>query len=231
MEENRKNIAIVSLGGSMLAPDLPDPVFVKAFVSLITERVKKGRRFIIVTGGGKTCRNYQEALKKVRNITDEENDWMGIYTTHFNGQFLRLAFGDLAHQEVITEYGTKPSFDEAILIGGGEVPGHSTDYDAVLLANMFGAKHIVNVSNTTYVYTADPRKDKDAKALPRLTWEEYLSYIPAEWTPGLSTPFDPTAAKLAHENGLSVAIVNGQNLGEVAKALDEEDFEGSFISS
>src|SRR6185369_15173764 len=132
-----QDITVISLGGSMLAPDLPDPIFTKAFVELIKERVDQGRRFIIVTGGGKTCRNYQNALAAVRPVTSDENDWMGIYTTHFNAQFLRLAFGDIAHAEVATKYGTPITFTESVLIGAGEVPGHSTDFDAVLLAKMF----------------------------------------------------------------------------------------------
>jgi uridylate kinase len=213
----------------MIAPDLPDPKFVKAFVELIKARVKKGRRFIIVTGGGKTCRNYQQALAAVRPVTDEENDWMGIYTTHFNAHFLRLALGKIAHKEIATKYGKKLSFKTPVLVGAGEVPGHSTDFDAVLLAKMFGAQHVVNISNTDYVYTADPRKDKKAKPLPALSWKEYLALLPKKWSPGLSSPFDMHASKLAEKTKLTVSIVNGGKMKEVAQAIDHQKFEGSII--
>ncbi len=225
------SVTVISLGGSMIVPDLPDPVFVKAFVELIKARTKGGRRFIIVTGGGKTCRNYQNALAAVRPVTDDDNDWMGIYTTHFNAQLMRLAFGKLAHKEVATKYGKKLSFKTPVLIGGGEVPGHSTDFDAVLLAKMFKAKHVVNISNTDYVYTADPRKDANAKPLPKLTWNEYLALLPKKWTPGFSSPFDMHAASLAKKAGLTVSIVNGGMLDEVAKAIDGDSFRGSTIGS
>src|SRR6185295_17368859 len=119
MAQTGEAITVISLGGSMIAPDLPDPVFVKKFVELISERVKQGRRFIIVTGGGKTCRNYQDALAKVRTVTSDENDWMGIYTTHFNAHFMRLAFGELAHKTIATEYATPIEFSEPVLIGAG----------------------------------------------------------------------------------------------------------------
>jgi len=231
MGKKKGDMTVISLGGSMIAPELPDPAFVKAFVELITARVKKGRRFIIVTGGGRTCRNYQNALAQVRNVTDDENDWMGIYTTHFNAQFMRLAFGELAHKKVATEYGKKISFKTPVLIGAGEVPGHSTDFDAVLLAKMFGAKHIVNISNIDYVYTADPRKYAGAQPLPRLSWDEYLALLPKRWVPGLSSPFDMTAAALAKKARLTVSIVNGSKLKEVANALDNKAFQGSLIAS
>ncbi|MDE2079318.1 MAG: UMP kinase [Patescibacteria group bacterium] len=231
MTKKHGDITVISLGGSMIAPELPDPKFVKGFVELVKARVKKGRRFIIVTGGGKTCRNYQNALAEVRKVTDDENDWMGIYTTHYNAQFIRMALGEkLAGKTVATAYGKKLPFTTPVLVGGGEVPGHSTDYDAVLLARMFGAKHVVNVSNIDYVYTADPRKVKDAKPLPELTWKEYLALLPKKWTPGLSSPFDMTASKLAQKLGLTVSIVNGGKLAEVANAIDHKTFSGSVIS-
>lgn len=229
--EKGSAITVISLGGSMIAPELPDPVFVKAFVEMITARVKKGRRFIVVTGGGKTCRHYQNALAQVRKVSNDENDWMGIYTTHFNAQFMRLAFGPLAHKEVATSYRKKISFKAPVLIGGGEVPGHSTDYDAVLLAKMFNAKHVVNISNTDYVYTADPRKYAGAQPLPKLSWDEYLALLPKKWIPGLSSPFDMHAADLAKKIGLTVSIVNGGSLKEVANALDNKKFQGSIIAS
>ena len=229
MDKKTKEITVISLGGSMIAPDLPDPAFVKAFVGLIAERAKKGRRFIIVTGGGRTCRNYQNALAQIRNVSSDENDWMGIYTTHFNAQFMRLAFGALAHKEVATSYRKKIAFKTPVLVGGGEVPGHSTDYDAVLLAKMFGAKHVVNISNTDFVYTADPRKYAGAQPLPRLSWDEYLALLPKKWTPGLSSPFDMHAAALAKKAKLTVSIVNGGKMKEVANALDNKTFQGSII--
>lgn len=226
----QSNITVISLGGSMVVPDLPDPVFVKAFVGMIAERAKKGRRFIIVVGGGKTCRNYQNALAEVRPVSDTENDWMGIYTTHFNAEFMRLAFGKLAHKEVVAKYGKKITFKTPVLIGAGELPGHSTDFDAVLLAKMFKAKNVVNISNIDFVYTADPRKNPDARPLPKLSWNEYLALLPKKWTPGFSSPFDVKASAIAKKTKLTVSIVNGNSLTEIAKALDGNEFRGSVIS-
>lgn len=225
----KRDVTVISLGGSMIAPDLPDPSFVKAFVALVTKRVQKGRRFIIVTGGGKTCRNYQNALAAVRKVSDTDNDWMGIFTTRFNAEFVRLAFGKLAEGEVAVHFGKKVKFTKPVMLAAGEEPGHSTDFDAVLLAKMFGAKHVVNVSNVDHVYTADPRKVPSAKPLPRLSWNEYLALLPKKWKPGLSSPFDMKAAALAKQARLTVAIVNGAKLAEVAKAIDGKPFDGSVI--
>lgn len=223
-------VTVISLGGSMIVPDLPDPVFVKKFVALIKARVKKGRKFIIVTGGGKTCRNYQEALSEVRKLSSDENDWMGIFTTHFNAQFMRLAFGPLAEKDIAIRFGKKINFTKSVLIAAGELPGHSTDFDAVLLAKMFGGSHVVNISNIDFVYSADPRKDKNAVAIPRLSWNEYLALLPKKWVPGFSSPFDMKAAAMAKKAKLSVSIVNGNQMEEIEKALDQKEFRGSVIA-
>lgn len=224
-----KDVTVISLGGSMIVPDLPDPQFVKEFVNIITKRVKKGRRFVIVTGGGKTCRNYQNALSEVRKLSSDENDWMGIYTTHFNAHFMRLAFGKLAEKDIAVHFSKKLPFTKSVLVAAGELPGHSTDFDAVLLAKMFGSSHVVNISNIDFVYTADPRKNKNAKPLPRVSWKDYLALLPKKWTPGFSSPFDMKAAAIAKKAKLTVSIVNGNLLKEVEKALDQEEFRGSII--
>ena len=224
-------LTIISLGGSIVVPESPDIAFIKGFTSLIRERAREGWKFIIVVGGGKPARNYQKALGEMRQVSNEENDWMGIYATHLNAQFMRLLLGELAHPEICTQYKTKVDFTEPVLVGAGAEPGHSTDYDAILLAQMFETKHVVNVSNIDYVYTTDPRKDPNAKALPKLSWSEYLALLPKDWTPGFSSPFDVEASKLAAESGVTVSIVNGAKLEEVAKAIDNNNFEGTVITS
>jgi uridylate kinase len=54
--------------------------------------------------------------------------------------------------------------------------------------------------------------------------------IPKEWDPGLSSPFDPVAAKEAEAIGLEVAIINGAKLEELSNYLDDKPFVGTIIS-
>ena len=44
----------------------------------------------------------------------------------------------------------KIDFKEKILVAAGWKPGFSTDFDAVLLAKMFGVKKIIKVSKFLY---------------------------------------------------------------------------------
>ncbi len=225
-----KPVTIISLGGSTIAPDIPNGEFVRSFVELIKERAAKGRRFVIVCGGGKTSRNYHKALAEAGNTNADDADWIGIYATHLNAELIRLALGKLAHPVIVKDPTKKVPWKSKVLIAGGWKPGRSTDYDAVLLAKMFGAKQLVNVSNIDYVYTADPKKDPNARSLPQMTWEELIAMLPSKWSPNLSSPFDPIAARLASKLRLSASVVNGDSLADVARAIDEMPFRGTTIT-
>src|SRR5690606_24632140 len=106
----------------------------------------------------------------------------------------------------------------------GYHPGASTDYRAVQIAGHIDAKKIVNLSNTDYIYTADPRKDLKAEKIEDITWNDFRALIPAEWNPGLSAPFDPVAARAAEALGIEVASINGEDLRELANYLDDKPF-------
>jgi uridylate kinase len=80
------------------------------------------------------------------------------------------------------------------------------------------------------VYTADPKKDQNARALPQITWKELIAMLPSKWSPNLSSPFDPIAARLASKLKLSASIVNGALLADVARAIDEMPFRGTTIT-
>ena len=70
----------------------------------------------------------------------------------------------------------------------------------------------------------------DAKKIENITWTDFRALIPTEWDPGLSTPFDPIAAKVADEKGIEVAIINGARPDALKNYLHNEEFIGTKIS-
>jgi uridylate kinase len=226
----KKPVTVVSLGGSMIIPDTVNAEFVKAFTDAILERVKKGRRFVIVAGGGKTARIYQTGLREIGIGDSKALDWIGIYATHLNAEVLRLSFGKTAHADVLKDPEKKVSWKTPVLVAGGGFPGWSTDYDAIVLAERYGADTVVNISNIDYVYTADPKKDPTARPIPQITWKDLIAMLPAKWSPGLSSPFDPVAARKAQKLKLTVSIINGASLADIGRALDGLPFRGTVIT-
>lgn len=222
---------VMSVGGSLIVPDQIDTAFLSTLRSLIEEQTAQGRRFIIITGGGKTARRYADAAKEVVPLDNEDLDWLGIHATRMNAHLVRTIFRDLAHPVIVTNPDDVLDVPKTakLIIAAGYRPGASTDMRAVQIAQRVGAKKVINLSNTEYVYTADPKKDPAAQKIEDITWEEFRKLIPEEWDPGLNSPFDPVAAKEAQELNIEVACIGGQNFDSLKQYLQGENFTGTRI--
>jgi uridylate kinase len=230
MNANERERIVVSVGGSLIVPDGIDTNFLTRFKKLILDKVQQGLSFSIIAGGGKTARRYQDAFATFLPISRQDLDWVGIHATRLNAQLLRNIFVGYAHPHVIKNPTLDIEAKGPVIIAAGWKPGWSTDYCAVLMAKNLGARRLVNLSNIDYVYESDPRKNPDAKKIEKISWADFRKLIPEEWDPGLSSPFDPVAAKEAESLGLEVAIINGAKLEEFSNYLDGKPFVGTIIS-
>lgn len=225
-------IFVLSVGGSLISTkDGVNVKFLKGLKSFIEARVKKGERFVLTCGGGRVCREYQNALKEVRKASSVDLDWMGIAATRYNASLVRLMFKEIAYPEVVNKPDTKHPFKQKVMAVCGNVPGHSSDNDAVHIANTYEAGTVINLTNVDKVYTADPNVDKDAKPIDSITWKEYLKMFGGEWVPGANYPFDPVASKFAHKKDLRVVIALGSDFKNLGKILDGKKFIGTEIQN
>lgn len=222
---------VISVGGSLIVPDQIDITFLKKFKAFILKYTAQGARFVIITGGGKTARRYQEAARKVSNLEADDLDWLGLHATRLNGHLLRTIFRDIAHPVIVTnpdEVLDVPA-SATLIIAAGYRPGASTDLRAVQIAMHLGATRLINLSNIDHAYDKDPKKYKNAQPIKATDWTSFRALLPDHWDPGLSSPFDPIAAREAHTAGIEVAIINGTRLGEVRKYLDGKRFVGTLV--
>ncbi|MBI5621567.1 UMP kinase [Candidatus Falkowbacteria bacterium] len=226
-----KKTIVISLGGSLVAPreGVIDYQFLKKFKQLITKHLKRGTRFIIVVGGGKTARAYQAAARRVGQLTAEDIDWIGIHSTRLNAHLLRTIFRASAHAKIVTNPNETEKFREPVLIGAGWRPGWSTDYVAARLATGYGAVEVVNLSNIDYVYSRDPRQYRDAKKIIHSDWVQFKKIVGTKWTPGANLPFDPVASRWASQHRLRVLITNGKKLAALDRYLSGGRFSGTVI--
>jgi len=224
-------IIVISLGGSLICPDRIDTGFLKRFKEIIEKHIKKGSRFILITGGGRTARNYQSAANEITGVDKDDLDWLGIHATMINAHLIRTIFRKHARPRINHDPTEKiDDFKEKILVASGWKPGCSTDYDAVLLAKQFGVKKVINLSNIDYVYDKDPSKFPDAKPFKEMKWKEFRQIFGDKWDPGLNVPFDPVASKEAETDQMTVYIINGANLENLDDLLEGKEFVGTTIS-
>ncbi|PIR68281.1 UMP kinase [Candidatus Nomurabacteria bacterium CG10_big_fil_rev_8_21_14_0_10_35_16] len=225
----KEETIVISLGGSIIIPEELDTEFLANFRELILKYVAQGKKIIITTGGGKICRKYQDAAKKLSDPSSEDLDWIGIAALKLNAELVRVLFKDKAHPEVIADLSKPFIFEKPIVIGSAYRPNASSDVDAILAAITVGAKRVINLSNIDYAYDKDPNKYPDAKKIENISWAEYRDLIPKEWNPGLSTPFDPVASEMAEKEGIEVDILNGCDIANLDKCLNGEKFMGTVI--
>ncbi|MCL2833534.1 MAG: UMP kinase [Treponema sp.] len=230
-------ITVISLGGSIVAPDKVDEDFLKNFVLLIKEFLQKDekQRFILIIGGGSPARDWQKAYRNICAMTsaqssDEQADWIGIMATRLNARLVKAAMGEWCAQEVVTDPTRVEPLIGRVLVASGWKPGFSTDYDAVLLAERFNADCVINLSNIAKVYTDDPKKNPDAVPIDTITWHDFCKLVGDEWVPGKNAPFDPVASRHAWKIGLKVICAAGKDLDNLRNILSGGHFTGTIIS-
>jgi uridylate kinase len=226
------DVKVISLGGSIIAPDGVDVSFLRSFRAAILSYLGEdaGRRLILVCGGGKVCRDYQRAFREIVPDRPDAEDWIGVAATRVNAELVRQLLAPHCPDPVVLDPSAVSLFTGRVLVGGGWKPGFSSDFDAVVLAERFSAGTVLNLSNIDRVYTADPRRDPAARPLDRVSWGELLSLIGEEWKPGLNAPFDPVAAKRARAAGLTCVVAAGRDVANTVAILTGKPYVGTTIS-
>ncbi|MFH1246169.1 MAG: UMP kinase [Candidatus Liptonbacteria bacterium] len=230
MKHTFGNTIVIALGGSIVHPDHIDVEFLKKLKPFVSKAASGGKKIVLVIGGGKLARLFQDAAHGVSNIVDEDKDWLGIHATRLNAHLLRTIFKDIAGPVVLDERFKIKKPKCPLTIASGWRPGWSTDYVAAQLAADFGAREVVIAGKPAFVYDKDPHKFSGAVPLPELTWKEYKKLIPHKWIPGLNAPVDPVAAALAEKEKLRAIIINGKDLKNFGALLNGKEFKGSIIS-
>lgn len=224
---------VLSVGGSIVAPERPDEAFLHHFIGLCKAyaRMTSGYRLVLVIGGGAPARVWQGVYRDIcqDQAKKDEADWIGIMATRLNAQLVKACLGEFCTDPVVTDPTGEVHFTGKVLVAGGWKPGFSTDNDAVLLAEKFGAKTVVNLSNIEKVYTDDPRKNSAARPIDAMSWDEFIALVGSEWEPGKNAPFDPVASRKAKELGISVICASGRDLDNIRSILEEREFVGTMI--
>lgn len=225
---------VISVGGSLIVPNGGiDTKFLKNLNRFVRKQLAKNkhRQFFLITGGGKIARHYRDAGKAVlgHDLSNEDMDWLAIHTTRLNAHLVRTIFRDIAHPYLIDDYDYIRKANEPVVVGAGWKPGWSTDFDAVLVCEDYGAKEIINLSNVSKVYNKDPKKYKDAMPLDKISWKDFRKLVGDKWSPGMNAPFDPIASKKAQELNLRVAFMEGNNFSNLENYIEGKKFIGTII--
>lgn len=222
-----KQPIVISLGGSVIAPNDIDVAFIRAFARFV-KKWNRHSQMAIICGGGAPARRMIAAARALGVKRDDDLHWIGIRQTQVNAELVRVVLG--AKSPVLTTYTSTSRLRQRVVVAAGRRPGASTDLGAVILARALGSQTVYNVTNVAGVYSADPRRRVGARLLPKLTWQRFRSMFGNVVRPGMHVPFDPVAARLAERSGIRVVMLSS-NLKNFERALSDGHFRGTFIGS
>ena len=227
---NSTDKVVVSIGGSILVPGDNDSEYISKLAEML-KGIRDEVQIAIVCGGGKTARYYAETGKALGG-DPYQLDVLGIGATRLNAQLLSLALGDMPDEVPRSaEETARRSQPGKIVVMGGTFPGHTTDAVATMVAREMEADRVVNATSVDAVYTDDPRKNKDAKRIEKMTITELGDIVYKEHDASKSSVFDPLGVKIAALHKIDIMMVDGRNLEELRKAILGQPFSGTTVNS
>lgn len=222
-----KESIVISLGGSVVLADDLAPTYFKQLSSLL-KRFSRQYRYYLVIGGGAPSRMYIRH-GRLFDFSENQLDELGIMVTRVNARMMCFILGvDQKHIPETTDEAL--SIPSNIILMGGTVPGHSTDFVGAELAIKAHASKYIIATNVDGVYDKDPRKHSDAAFLPNIHIDNLLKQYGSLWdAAGSNMVIDGPALYLIKKHKLSTCVINGNKLGELQHILEKKSFYGTRI--
>jgi len=226
----KKEIIVLSLGGSLIIPNEIDLKFLKELKKIIKKHTKK-YKFIFVCGGGSTARRYIMALDKA-GINDKLQSLSGISATRMNARFMNYFFGlnpknGIPHSIKTLEKSIKNQ--DIVFCGALEYkPKQTSDSTAAEITQHFRSVFI-NLTNVSGLHDKNPKKHKNAKFIPKISWKNFDKLAnKMKFSPGQHFVLDQTASKVILRNKIPTFIL-GKDVKQLDNFLNEKKFKGTEI--
>jgi uridylate kinase len=221
-----RRVVVKVSGEALMGPDsfgIHQPTLGRIAADLVASQ-RLGVAIAVVVGGGNIFRGVNVSEKGIARAT---GDMMGMLATVMNALALEGAIekaglaartmSALTMPEVCEAYERRRALRHleqgrmVLLAGGTGNPFFTTDTTAVLRAAEIGAEAVLKATDVDGVYSADPKKDQNAKRYDRLTHREAIER-------NLKV-MDTTAFALARENRMPIIVFSIREKEAIAAVL------------
>jgi uridylate kinase len=223
---------VISVGGSVLAPDL-EAGQVAAHADVVERLAADGFELGVVVGGGPMARRYIRAAREL-GANEVLLDQLGIDVTRTNARLLAAALDG----SVPVDPTPPREYDAAgaalrrgeVCVMGGLVAGQTTDAVAAGLAEYVGADLLVFATSVDGVYSADPNEDTGAQKYGTMSAVDLVELVaPMSRDAGASAPIDLLAAKLVERSGTRTVVLDGTEASTVEAAVRTGNHGGTDV--
>lgn len=236
---NKYHRVLLKLSGEALADKNEYAILgadnLNAVSKAIKEMVSRGVQVCVVVGAGNIWRGR---LAETIGIERSTADYMGMLGTIINSLALQsslenngvetrvmtsIEMKQLAEPYIMRKADSHLKKGRVVIFGGGTGnPYFTTDTTASLRANELKCDAILMAKNGVEgVYSADPKKDKNAVFYPHLTYKEMLQK-------DLSV-MDTTAISLCMNTDIEIRVFNMADLSNFNKVISGENV-GTIIN-
>jgi uridylate kinase len=221
-----RRVVVKVSGEALMGPDsfgIHQPTLERIAADLIASQ-RLGVAIAVVVGGGNIFRGVNVSEKGIARAT---GDMMGMLATVMNalalegaiekGGLVARTMSALTMPEVCEAYERRRALHHlergrmVLLAGGTGNPFFTTDTTAVLRAAEIGAEAVLKATDVDGVYSADPKKDQNAKRYDRLSHQEAIER-------NLKV-MDTTAFALARENRMPIIVFSIREKEAIAAVL------------
>jgi len=225
----KKKVVVISLGGSQIIPDKVGYSYLNSFKKVILKH-KNEYNFVIVCGGGSLARKYISAIER-EDGSEYFQSLSGISATRANARFVSYFFGMDAKRGIPKTKRTVRKYlnQQGIVFCGAleYVPEQTSDSVGAELAEYFKGEFI-NLTNVNGLYTSDPKKNKNAKLVSQINWENFNTIAEkTKYSPGQHFVLDQRASELILKHKISTYIIG--KISEFDKFLNKKKFIGTII--
>jgi uridylate kinase len=211
-----------------------DPAVLVGIAEEVKEVTALGTQVAVVIGGGNIFRGIAASVGGMERATA---DYMGMLATVINALALQDAIEKMGvptrvlsaieMRAVAEPYIRRRAIRHlekarvVIFAAGTGNPFFTTDTAAALRAVEIGAEVILKATKVDGVYSADPKKERAARRLPRLSYIEVLNR-------GLQV-MDATAISLCMDNKLPIVVFDLTRRGNIKRIVLGESV-GSVVT-
>ncbi|HEY6283145.1 MAG TPA: UMP kinase [Nitrososphaerales archaeon] len=211
---------MLRLGGSVLGSP-PSAKVVNAYAGVISDVNYEGHSVAVVVGGGPISREYIKSAAQM-GLSSYQQDTVAIHASRLNARLVAMKLGGVSSVPTSIDGMLQRLARNRVAVMGGLRPGITTDTVAAIVAQRWRADLLVKASDQNGIYTDDPRTNKRAKKLDKITYEKMKQILGGNHHPGIHRIVDPVAVDQLAESKVKLVVLNGADAKGVLKAIHGE---------
>ena len=209
---------MLRIGGSVLGSP-PDVSLVEGYADVVSDLTYRGNTVAVVVGGGPVSRKYIESAKGL-GLSSYQQDTIAIHASRLNARLVAMKLGGVSSVPTSIENMLQRLARNRVAVMGGLKPGITTDTVAAMVAQRWMAELVVKGSDQPGIFTADPRQNKRAKKLDRISYEKIRTILGGRHRPGIHSIIDPVAVEKLIESRVKLVVLDGSVPKNLEKAVN-----------